>query len=373
MNKRYRCWLPEAMVAASSPSLQALPLAPVFCRGGGRFTADGRLHVPDAPNAPQAVDRGQASLFLQVRQRGPAGEVLAALAQAPAARARLLQDLLSALARAGADGIALALQGPFPGQRDDFVALIEELAWELRRQGRSLAVIAPPQLNAPEAADVPEAALVDPQRRWQATLASYDFASLGVYADVFVIAAWEFLRKPRLRAQRGDAAERGDAACFGGSVDPALEPGEPGVLAPLSWLEMVLDHALATVPPRSIVLGLPLLGRVWDARRHAVHEVPFAWSPQGAEAVEAATLEHGERRLVIRADEQDAHRIVQEAYLETLASFERKAALVKAHDLGGLAVRAAAPLDERVFDALARAFSAADVAKGPANRSGRQE
>jgi spore germination protein YaaH len=148
--------------------------------------------------------------------------VMAGILADPASRA-LHVDTILAFAEAGNfDGIDLDYEKfAFSDSRDtweatrpNWVAFVNELADELHRAGKTLTV------SVPSSGDY-----------WV-----YDYEAMGKVVDKIRIMAYDY------------------------------STGDPGPIAPIEWVEAVVESAKELVPAEKLVLGVPVYGYDWPGR-----------------------------------------------------------------------------------------------------------
>ena len=275
-------------------------------------------------------------------------DVARALVENERPRSRAVEALARACRDGDFDGLTLAFRGPFPDARDAFSAFVEELAWTLHRAERQLALAVLPQVRDPELDQAPEPES-DPEGWVRAAADAFDYRALSVYADLFIVLTLDYPRRPSVRRD-ADGRPRVLAA--------------PGATAPVGWLESVVDHALLNVPPRSLVLSLPLYGRRWLEGQEEGELVPLraveevlAQAPERSEAPDTAA---GGRR--IEYVDAEGRRAV--LYVDDTESLAEKARLVSRYDLGGLAVWRLGFGTAEAWSALERGLRAGGAAAG---------
>lgn len=206
---------------------------------GAALTGQGGLTgVKAAPGS------GPGRPFWGVSQPQEGGEALRHLLENPAARARAARNIARHCREGGYAGCSLSIQAPLPHQRDNLSALVEETAWQLRQAGLALAVEVLGRTRDPQNAGSAGADGGPSPADW-ADL--YDYMTLGVYTDYFILHAGDLPH-----GWRADDRPGSD-----GSIPSPRGPATWG------WLQAVVDYALESVPPRSLVLSLPVYGRIW--------------------------------------------------------------------------------------------------------------
>ncbi len=227
-------WAPYWALDAALPELEQRAgsmreLSPFW------FNATGVDRIETDPNASSELTAEfldiarstDARIVPSIMDAMPAGGMAEILAD-PATRSAHVAAIRSFAADGDYDGIDLDYeQFAFADGRDtwaatrpNWVAFIEELSDALHADGRTLTVSIPPVYNDGQSND---------SGYWV-----YDYGAIVEHVDHIRIMAYDF------------------------SV------GEPGPIAPLSWVESAIDGAIeATGQPSKLVLGLPAYGRNW--------------------------------------------------------------------------------------------------------------
>lgn len=249
----------------------------------------------------------------------------------PARRATHIAALVNETLVYNYDGIEIdyeSLNGKT--DREAFSLFIEELAAALHAQGKLLAVTVHPKTGEPGSWTGPQA---------------QDWARLGAAADRFRIMTYNYH--------------------WSGS--------DPGPIAPLWWMEDVLDFAVSLIPPNKVYVGLNLYGHDWGGSTSrsvtwesaqqliAVHGATRQWQAGGwgrtvAEPWFTYTDATGQRHEVWYADR---------------ASIEARLRLVSRYRLGGVALWRLGGEDPACWQAIAEALQAGAVHRAnPRKRAG---
>lgn len=178
-----------------------------------------------------------------------------ALLTNPAARQRAIEAIASRARAYGLTGVNLDFENVPPEDREALSAFVEALARRLHQDGRKLTVSVPAKTS-----DSPS----NPHS------GAFDYAALGRHADGVWLMAY----------------------------DEHYRTGPPGPVASLGWVEQVVRFAVARIPPRKVLLGIPVYGYEWAdgaegrglthaqamarltrygavLRWHPVHKVPY--------------------------------------------------------------------------------------------------
>jgi spore germination protein len=129
-------------------------------------------------------------------------------------RAALIDDIVSCSARF--DGVQIDFESLRPDDGLAFLDFLSDLRARIPKKILSVAV---------------------PARLKKSENDAYDYGSLSGVVDKIMVMAY----------------------------DEHWRTSAPGPVASLSWCDSVAEHAVDTVPPGKLVMGLPLYGRAWSA------------------------------------------------------------------------------------------------------------
>ncbi len=118
-------------------------------------------------------------------------------------------------------GIDIDYENLNPEDREEFSIFIKNLAKALRAKNKKLAVNVTAKVSEAKTGWTPDA---------------QDWSAIGEYADEVRIMAYEY-----------------------SSAD-----SRPGPIAPIGWLEDVLEFAISRIPNHKIIVGIPLYGYDWS-------------------------------------------------------------------------------------------------------------
>ncbi|MGE5584237.1 MAG: glycosyl hydrolase family 18 protein [Bacillota bacterium] len=213
-------------------------------------------------------------------------------------RRRAAGNIASLVVERGFDGINMDFEGAFlKGDRERYALLIAELARLLKPHGKHLSVDVVAQ-TAPPAPD---------DTGWAQ---AYDYPGLAPLVDHLVIMGYDY--------------------------SPA--GGPPGPVAPLWWLEKVLDYVVTCVPRERIVMGLPFYGRHWTIEKGAASQGRGVDAKKAKEVLARPGLQSAwdERAAcpVIRYYDGDAEHVI---YYEDVESLRLKLRLVRGRGIHGIA------------------------------------
>ncbi len=223
-------------------------------------------------------------VFALVQQNQYGGQVLGPLLQSPVASRRAMESLLGLCETEGFDGINLDFEGVPPNDRQAYTSFVGQIADLLHRYGYYLTLSVPAETQD------------EPGNSWTG---AYDYKALGKEADLVMVMAY-------------------DQHYAGGSAGP---------IDSTAWVQQVANFAARTIPPRRVVLGIPLYGYDWGGSSTA-QGLSFA-------AFRQIALQHGEspsaQDLVYW---QDGVRHI--AYYAGLTDFESKVRLASGYGLRGI-------------------------------------
>ncbi len=223
-------------------------------------------------------------VFALVQQNQYGGQVLGPLLESPLSSRRAMESMLALCETEGFDGINLDFEGVPPKDRQDYTSFVGQLASLLHRYGYYLTLSVPAETQD------------EPGNSWTG---AYDYRALGKEADLVMVMAY-------------------DQHYAGGSAGP---------IDSTAWVQQVANFSARTIPPRRVVLGIPLYGYDWGGSSTA-QGLSFA-------AYRQLALQHGEspsaQDLVYW---QDGVRHI--AYYAGLSDFESKIRLASSYGLRGI-------------------------------------
>lgn len=248
---------------------------------------------------------------------------VSAMIHDPARRAAHIAALVNEAVTYGYDGIEIdyeSLNGET--DREAFSLFIEELAAALHAQGKLLAIAVHPKTSEPGTWAGPQA---------------QDWRRLGAAVDRFRVMTYDYH--------------------WSGS--------DPGPIAPLWWMEDVLDFATSVVPPNKVYVGLNLYGHdwgggpssdslVWESVQRLIttHDITRQWQERD-----------GWRRRVAEPwfTYTDASGQRHEVWYADGASIEARLGLVGRYGLGGIALWRLGGEDPACWQAIADALRAGSL------------
>jgi spore germination protein YaaH len=229
-------WQPDSALASFTPNGDLFGDLSVVAYSA--TSADSITTYPGLPDDMiatyrEATERAGVPLVATVFDDSPSGTMAAVLAD-PATRARHVQVLLTLVTTGGSDGkgfdgVDLDYETfAFGDSRDtwsttspNWIQFLTELSAGLRPLGKQLIVSVPP--------------VYDGKRSDESGYWVYDYAAMGPLVD-------------RIRVM---------------TYDYSIASGNPGPIAPLAWVQRVVDAVTELVPASKIDLGIPTYGYDW--------------------------------------------------------------------------------------------------------------
>jgi len=190
-----------------------------------------------------------------------------------------------------------------PADKAHYSAFVRRVAAKLHRDGRLLSVAVTPRFSDafPDDREVPYRT-----GEWGA---GFDYRSLGAYADFVVLMAY----------------------------DQHTSATPPGPVAGYDWVRAALEYATSRIPPRKLVLGVPLYGREWVVTPSGQISRSLNYdslsSLLGRPEIEVRWHDSWRTPWVQFREEPDTHTV----WYENRRSFEEKLGLVKTLGLRGVA------------------------------------
>ena len=143
-----------------------------------------------------------------------------AMLTSAAARSAHVQALVNLVVAKGYDGIDLDYEGLQAADRALFSTFVGEAAAALHQQGKKLSVAVHPKTSEPGTWDGPQA---------------QDYAAIGLVADRVRVMAYDY----------------------------HWATSTAGAIAPLGWVEQVVQFAVSKIAPSKVQLGIALYGYDW--------------------------------------------------------------------------------------------------------------
>ncbi|MEW6547494.1 MAG: glycosyl hydrolase family 18 protein [Bacillota bacterium] len=188
---------------------------------------DGGLVDPRPDPALREFARSQRIPLVVLINNQKVGDNCQSL-RSDASRRRMVREITDLVTREGYDGINLDFQQIKPDVREEFTAVVQDLARSLHAKGKILALSLIPPVGVPP--DVTGA---------------YDYRALGQAADYSVVFGYD-----RHNPSTG-----------------------PGPIAPRDWVEANIKHVVSLIPARKLVLGVGVYGYDWALPRRSVEDV----------------------------------------------------------------------------------------------------
>ena len=190
------------------------------------FDENGALIAPqsdDLPPVRRALDAGTAPVLL-LSTLGRDGRFNSALASAlfenPAAKERLLSELLSVMREKGYAGLDVDFEYIAPEKKEDYAAFIGFLTGNMNENGYSVTVALAPKTSRGQPGLLYEA---------------HDYRALGEKANRLLLMTYEW----------------------------GYTYGPPQAVAPIAKVEAVVNYALTEIPAKKLLLGIPNYGYDW--------------------------------------------------------------------------------------------------------------
>ena len=185
------------------------------------LAADGSIRGSiQSPQGLQAIRESQLRVAPSIVNGGFDRERVAAIIHNPQRRAQHIQDIVQLVLENNYDGVDIDYESLWPEDRDDFSLFIEELAAALHAQDKYLSLAVHAKTSEPGS--------------WSGAQAQ-DWARLGAVADAFKIMTYDY----------------------------HYSTSQAGPIAPLSWVDEVLDFAATQVPPQKTFMGVHFYGYDW--------------------------------------------------------------------------------------------------------------
>ncbi|RME04026.1 MAG: hypothetical protein D6805_04415 [Planctomycetota bacterium] len=190
----------------------------------------GEIQAKRLPISPRKLKRLSFEVFATVANHGRSQPVHRILSN-PTLRKKHIQQLVNMVQNRGFDGLEVDYESLKAEDRQAFSVFIQNLAHQLRQNGKKLAVAVHAKISSPGTWNGPQA---------------QDWRVIGKAVDYFKIMGYDY----------------------------GWLGGKPNPIAPLPWLERVLRFAVSQVKSNKIILGIPLYGYRWyhsKERRNKAH------------------------------------------------------------------------------------------------------
>lgn len=285
-------WQPDSALASFTPNADLFADVSVVA-----YSATGAEAVDPYPQLPpdmiarfrDATAAAGVPLLATIFDDAPGGTMAIVLAN-PTTRAQHVETLVALATSGGPDGLGFdgldldyekfAFSDPratWEGTSANWIAFLTELSARLRPLGKQLVVSVPPVYDGER---------TDASGYWV-----YDYAAMATLVD-------------RIRVM---------------TYDYSIAAGEPGPIAPIAWVEDVVEALGELVPPEKIDLGIPTYGYDWVVA--VTGACPVDQMPENDPiSIARANRTIAERGLVTAWDEETAERRFD--YTDTLTGFD---------------------------------------------------
>jgi spore germination protein len=223
-------------------------------------------------------------------------EVAHAIFTDPAARNRLITNVLAIMGEKKYFSLNVDFEHIFPADREAYNDFLRELSGRVREQGHLISSALAPKASATQVGQWYEA---------------HDYAAHGQIVDFVVLMTYEW----------------------------GWSGGPPMAVAPIPQVRKVLDYAVSVIPPRKIMMGAPLYGYDWTLPY--VKGGPFArsLSPRGAVQLAArvgAAIEYDYTAQAPHFSYYDPSGKQHIVWFEDARSMQAKFNLIKEYGLRGI-------------------------------------
>lgn len=145
----------------------------------------------------------------------------AAILRNPSAQDTLLTNILAKMREKGYTGLNIDFEYVFPEDRENYNNFLRKAVARLHPEGYTVSTALAPKQRADQEGLLYEA---------------HDYDAHGQIVDFVVIMTYEW----------------------------GWSGGRPWAIAPLNEVRKVLDYAVSAIPPKKIMMGVPLYGREWN-------------------------------------------------------------------------------------------------------------
>jgi spore germination protein YaaH len=224
-------WQPDIALAsfqANARLFSDVSIVAFSTQDGRTISAYPQLAADALTRFRDATGGAGVKLIATIFDESPAGAVAAVLAD-PVARAAHVQAIVDIVDGDAFDGVDLDYENfAFVDGRDtwattrpNWIAFLGELAAALDPLDKLLIVSVPPVYDGGQ---------TDASGYWV-----YDYASMGAIVDRIRVMAYDF----------------------------NVAGGQPGPIAPIDWVQRLVDAITDLVPPEKVDLGIPMYGYDW--------------------------------------------------------------------------------------------------------------
>jgi len=222
------------------------------------------------------------------------GGITKTLLESSQNRQNLINNLLEAVKQNNYKGVNVDLEGIYSYDRSQFTSFMSELYNTFHSEGLLVTVA------------VPAKTWDNPSDSWSG---SYDYAQIAKYSDKVIIMTYDY----------------------------HWSGGEPGSIAPISWVQKVVEYTAKVIPKEKIVLGLAAYAYDWPsngekAKSYSLSEAYSVASKYGAEIKWDSVSKSSYYTYT------DSSSIFHTVWLEDSTSIGYKLDLVNNYDLGGISI-----------------------------------
>lgn len=183
--------------------------------------ADGKLKATEKFDLNLVkVAKKRGIKVIPMVSNGYDGALISRILRNPSLRKRHINELINKVIKRNLDGIELDYEGLLPQDRKKYANFVKILATKLHEKDKLLSVTLQAKTSEPGKTNSTKA------QAWKA---------IGTYADIVRIMGYDYHWKT----------------------------SPPGPIAPISWIEQVLQLASETLPPEKTILGIGTYGYDW--------------------------------------------------------------------------------------------------------------
>ncbi len=176
--------------------------------------------LEDSPIIARAKQLGIKPLLMirNIVQEGFSAELAGVVLSNPLLRQRLVASIVQLMEQAGYEGVSIDFEFIPPPQRYDFVLFLSDLKRAIRNRLLHVNVHAKTE-------DIPTNRIIG----------AYDYEAIGNVADIVAVM----------------------------TMDYGYPGGPPDPVAPLWWMEQVVQYSVSLINPRKLQIAFPLYGYEW--------------------------------------------------------------------------------------------------------------
>lgn len=209
-------------------------------------------------------------------------------------RQKLISNILQNLKSNNYKGVNIDIENVYYYDRSYFTTFMSELYNTLNPQGFEVTIAVPAKTS---------------DSMWQSWIGAYDYAALAKVSDKIVLMTY----------------------------DEHWSGGEPGAIAPISWVENVIDYAITVIPRDKILLGLAAYAYDWPsngakAKSYGISEAYNTASRNGVQVKWDSAAKSPYFNYT------DSSGIYHTVYFENSTSISYKIDIVNNYDLGGVSI-----------------------------------